>query len=189
MAAIGAPSFRANLPNLLIWAAELEMLRFSVSRAPVPKRDPSMGQPSLSWRLRLLEAVADAVERLDHVEIVVRLLELLAQPLDVAVDGAIVDIDLVVVGSVHERVARLYYTRARGERLQDQELGYRQHHGVPVPVASVALGIEPQLAPLEHAGRFGGRPAGLLRLEAAQHGFDALHHQALRERLGDVVVG
>jgi hypothetical protein len=38
-------------------------------------------------------AVADAVEGLDLGELVVDDLELLAQPLDVAVDGAVVDID------------------------------------------------------------------------------------------------
>src|SRR3712207_2105057 len=42
----------------------------------------------------LLEPVPDAVERLDHVEAVVGRLELLAQPLDVAVDGAVVHVDL-----------------------------------------------------------------------------------------------
>src|SRR5580704_12494299 len=52
-----------------------------------------------------LEAVADAVKRFDHLEIVVHHLELLAQPLDVAVDGAVVDIDLVVIGRIHQRVA------------------------------------------------------------------------------------
>ena len=57
--------------------------------------------------LLLLEAVADAVERLDHLEIVVDGLELLAQPLDVAVDGPVVDIDLIVIGRIHQRVARL----------------------------------------------------------------------------------
>src|SRR5215217_9043421 len=61
-----------------------------------------------------LEAVADAVERLDHLELVVDDLELLAQPLDVAVDGAVVDIDLVVIGRLHERVAALDDARALG---------------------------------------------------------------------------
>src|SRR5438105_15595638 len=51
-----------------------------------------------------LEAVADAVERLDHLELVVDHLELLAQPLDVAVDGAVVDIELVVLWRVLLRV-------------------------------------------------------------------------------------
>ena len=39
-------------------------------------------------------------------------LELLAQPLDVAVDGAVVDIDLVVIGGVHQRVAALHHAGA-----------------------------------------------------------------------------
>src|SRR6266550_3285583 len=54
-----------------------------------------------------LETVADAVKRLDHVEIVIGSLELLAQPLDVAVDGAVVDIDLIVIGRIHQRVPAL----------------------------------------------------------------------------------
>jgi hypothetical protein len=33
--------------------------------------------------------------------------------------------------------------QARGERLQDQKFGYRQHDGVIVPMAGVALWIEP----------------------------------------------
>ena len=39
-------------------------------------------------------------------------LELLAQPLDVAVDGAVVDIDLVVVGRIHQGVAAFHHARA-----------------------------------------------------------------------------
>src|SRR5690606_28351642 len=57
--------------------------------------------------LLLLEAVSYAVKRFDHLEFVVDRLELLAQPLDVAVDGAVVHINLVVIGRVHQRVAAL----------------------------------------------------------------------------------
>src|SRR6266700_4955973 len=65
-----------------------------------PGRHPSVDQPAPSDHefdccgraaSHLLEAVADAVERLDHIEVVVGRLEFLAQPLDVAVDGAVVD--------------------------------------------------------------------------------------------------
>src|SRR3954464_9719111 len=55
-----------------------------------------------------LETVADAVERLDHVEALVDDLELLSQPLDVAVDGAVVHVDLIVVGRVHQGIAALH---------------------------------------------------------------------------------
>src|SRR5258707_200997 len=59
-----------------------------------------------------LEAIAHAVERLDHVEGVVNDLEFLAQALDVAVDRAVVDIDLVVVGGIHQGVATFHHARA-----------------------------------------------------------------------------
>src|SRR5215510_2276363 len=99
----------------------LEMPRFSVSQAPAARREPSVWTAIESPRdLRLLEAIADAVKGLDDVEVVVCLLELLAQPLDVAVDGAVVDVDLVVVGGIHQRVARLDHARTCGERLQDE---------------------------------------------------------------------
>ncbi len=75
-------------------------------------------------RSGFLEAVAHPVQGFDHLEIVVHHLELLAQPLDVAVDGAIVDINLIVIGRVHQRVAALHHARARRQRLQDQELGH-----------------------------------------------------------------
>src|SRR5947209_7136853 len=88
-----------------------------------------------------LEAVADAVERLDHVEVIVGLLELLAQPFDVAVDGAVVDIDLVVIGRIHQRVAAFHYAGAAGECLQDQELGDGERHRFVLPGAGVALRI------------------------------------------------
>src|SRR4051812_8173413 len=43
--------------------------------------------------LHLLEPITDAIQRFDHVEVVVGPLELLAQALDVAVDGAVIDVD------------------------------------------------------------------------------------------------
>src|SRR6185437_16737001 len=66
-------------------------------------------------RSGLLETIADAVQCLDHLEIVVDHLELLAQTLDVAVDGAIVDIDLIVIGRIHQRVAAFDDAGAGGE--------------------------------------------------------------------------
>src|SRR5215472_2315955 len=140
--------------------------------------------------LHFLETVADAIERLDHIEIVVALLEFLAQSLDVAVDRAVVDIDLIVVGGVHQRVAALDHAGAGRERLQDQEFGHRQRHRLALPGAGVALRVHAQQAALEHLGG-----VGLLRLQLilrhapAQHRLDALDQQALRERFADEVVG
>src|ERR1700730_10469683 len=76
-----------------------------VSR-PVRGHDSPVQGPAVHGRLRktralFLETITYAVQRLDHIEIVVAGLELLAQPLDVAVDGAVVDIDLVGVRRRH----------------------------------------------------------------------------------------
>jgi hypothetical protein len=49
-------------------------------------------------RSYFLEAIADTIERLDHIELDVACPELYAQPLDVAVDGPVVHILLIVIG-------------------------------------------------------------------------------------------
>src|SRR5688572_17134507 len=160
------------------------------SQMPTAARDRSNSSaiPPPSGASSFLEAVADAVERLDHVEVVVDLLELLAQPLDVAVDGAVIDVHLVIIRGIHERVPRLDDAGARRERLQDEELGDGERYRALVPVAGMPFRIELELAALQHARRFQGCRLRVLGAEAAQHGLDPLHDEALRERLGDVVV-
>src|SRR5689334_6011762 len=119
--------------------------RVAAGRAMVPVSWSSVG-PDGSRTVRasgFLEAVADAVQRFDHLEIVVGYLELLAQPLDVAVDGAVVDIDLVVIGRVHQRVAALHHARPRRQRLEDQEFRHGQRDRLVLPGAGVALRIHP----------------------------------------------
>ena len=49
----------------------------------------------------LFEAVTDAIECLNHVEGLIHRLQLPAQPLDVAVDGPLVNENLVVTSRVH----------------------------------------------------------------------------------------
>src|SRR4029078_10334517 len=73
-----------------------------------------------------LKAISDAIERLDHLEIVVNALEFLAQTLDVSVDCPIVDINLVVIGGIHQRVAALNHSGAGCESLKDEKLGDRE---------------------------------------------------------------
>ena len=136
------PAMRGETSRL-----EIPVQRF---QAPAANREPHLDRHRAPRDLRLPEAVADAVERLDHVEVLVGLLELLAQPLDVAVDGAIVDVNLVVVGRIHQRIGGLHHAGSRGQSLQDEELGHRQHDRMVVPMAGVALRSSFS-APLQHA--------------------------------------
>src|SRR5690349_12245823 len=69
-------------------------------------RDGPLPAGGRGW-LTVAVAVSDAIERLDQREVVVDRLELLPEPLDVAVDRPVVDIDVLAVGGVHQLVAAL----------------------------------------------------------------------------------
>ena len=58
-----------------------------------------------------------------------------------AVDRAVVDIDVVVVGHVEQLVARLDDARPLGKRLEDQEFGDGQRDILAVPRDLVARGV------------------------------------------------
>lgn len=75
---------------------------------------PCVGMVALRPVLDLSEAVPHAIERLDHIELVVDRLELLAKALDVAVDRAIVHVDLLVIGRIHQRIAAFNDARPLG---------------------------------------------------------------------------
>src|ERR1700727_3048089 len=102
--------------------------------------------------LAFLESVADAVEGLDHFEIRLDHLELLAQPLDVAVDGAIVNIHLIVISRIHQSIAALDDTRSGRQRLENKKLRDRQGHRGIVPSAGMTLRIHLQPAAFENLG-------------------------------------
>src|SRR3984893_16178842 len=92
-------------------------------------------------RALFLETITYAVQRLDHIEFVVTGLEFLAQPLDVAVDGPIVDIDLIVIGRIHQGIAAFDYAGPAGQRLQNEKFGDGEGYRLVLPGAGVALGI------------------------------------------------
>src|SRR5437879_8160466 len=79
------------------------------SRVPGSQRNRE-GFTPLGWRPRsgFAVAVSDAIEGFDRVEIGVHVSEFLAHALDVAVDGSVIHIDLIVVGRVHQVVAALH---------------------------------------------------------------------------------
>ena len=80
--------------------------------------------------------------------------ELAADALDVAVDRAVVDIDVVLVGDVEQLVAALDHAGPLGERLEDQEFGHRQRDVLAVPHDLVPRRVHRQPAALEQR-RFG----------------------------------
>src|SRR5580658_647211 len=95
-------------------------------------------------RSAFLLTITDTVPGLDMGEIVVDDLELLAQPLDVAVDRAVVDIDVLAIGGIHQLVAVLDVTGPLRKRFEDQEFGDGQLDHAAAPSAQMATGVEGQ---------------------------------------------
>ena len=58
-------------------------------------------------RSYFFETIANAVKRLDHIEVNVARPELLAQSLDVAVDRPVVHIALFAIGYIHQGFCRI----------------------------------------------------------------------------------
>jgi hypothetical protein len=67
----------------------------------------------------LFKAIANSVERLNHIERRVNRPKLSAQSFDMAVDGTVIDIDLIVVGGIHERIAAFDHPRSAHQRLKN----------------------------------------------------------------------
>jgi len=65
-----------------------------------------------------LKPVPHPIKRIDHVEGVVGLLDFLAQALDVTVNCAIIDINLIIISDIHQGIAALDYAGTGGECLQ-----------------------------------------------------------------------
>ena len=72
--------------------------------------------------------------------------ELLADALDVAVDGAVVHVDVLAIGGVDQLVARLHHARPRRQRLDQQELGHGELDVLAAPGALVLGLVEHEVA-------------------------------------------
>src|SRR5260221_8822958 len=147
---------------------------------------PSAGAAAAGRGSAVAVAISDTIEGFDMRESRVYCLELLAQPLDVAVDGAIVDIDVLAIGAINELVAALNVAGAQRQRLEDEELGDGEIDIDATPAALVPRRVEHELAALHHRLALA---AAARQLAAAQQGADALDQEALREWLLDVVGG
>src|SRR5207237_10181706 len=87
-------------------------------------------------------SITDAIKGFDLAEFGIDRLELLAQALDVAVDRAVIDVDMLAIGRVHQLIAIFDVTRTLRQRLEDQELGHRQLDGFAVPGTLVARRVD-----------------------------------------------
>src|SRR5438552_5046617 len=81
----------------------------------------------------LSETVSDAIERIDRVKGGIDGTELAPDALNVTVDGAIVDIDIVAIGYVEQLVTGFYNAGPLRERFEDQKLGDGQADEEAVP--------------------------------------------------------
>src|SRR5262249_42374513 len=89
-------------------------------------------------------SIPDAIEGFYLGKIRIDAFELLAEPLDVAVDRSVVDLNVLPIGRVHQLVAVFDVPRTVSERFEDQELGHRELYRLAVPGAQMACRIEDQ---------------------------------------------
>src|SRR5881227_2129969 len=80
-------------------------------------------------------SITDAIEGFDLSEFRIDRLELLAQTLDVAVDRAVIDVNMLAIGRVHQLVAVFDVARALCQRFEDQKLGDGQFDRIVLPGA------------------------------------------------------
>src|SRR6185437_5362644 len=139
----------------------------------------------------LVESIADAIEGLDCIEFGVDASKLASDALDVAVDGSVVDIDVLVIGHIEQLVARFHDAGALRERLEDQEFGDGEAHVLTVPSDLVPSRVHHQAPAFERRRlRFFRTRTRLASLEllAPQDRSDSGDQQALRERLRNIVI-
>src|SRR4029077_17680534 len=132
-------------------------------------------------RSYFLEVIADTIERLDHIELDVACPELYAQPLDVAVDGPVVDIHLIVVSCIHQGVAAFHHSRPARQRLQDEKLGDGERDQLIFPGAGMPLWVYTYLDAFQNLALGFLRDDAILGRGAAQHDLDTFRQESLRK--------
>src|SRR5579864_4653225 len=90
-------------------------------------------------------SISDAIEGFDLRELSIDCLELFAQTLDVAVDRAVVHVDVLAVRGVHQLVAVFDVAGALCQRLENQEFGDGQLDRLTLPGAQMAGRVEHHL--------------------------------------------
>src|SRR6516162_10977742 len=134
---------------------------------------------------RLLEAVVERVARAAHGANRVALgiaIERAAQPADVDVHGALVDVDIAPPYAVEQLLAREYAAGPLHQIFEQAVFGRAQLDRPPGARYAAFLPVHLEVAEAKHV-------AHLLRSRAPQQGVDARNELGNRERLDDVIVG
>ncbi len=134
---------------------------------------------------RSAELEADAMDGLDRV-FATGCGELGSDIADVAVDGAVRDLDVQLIGRGHDLLAVEHHGGPAEQGAQDAELqrGQRQRHLAEMRRVRVLIEPQPAMGKLPRLRLPGRGP----RCGAAQDDVDAGHQLARAERLGDIVV-
>ena len=86
--------------------------------------------------------VTDTVEGVDLCEVWIDGFEFFPDALDVAVDGSVVDIGLVVISCIHQLVAAFHMAGPECQRLEKQKLGYGKNDLRAIPCTGLPYRIE-----------------------------------------------
>ena len=70
-----------------------------------------------------LQPIANSIDCFDQIKGIVDVFELFAQTFDVTIDCPIIDINFVIISSIHQGVTILENPRSNCEGLQDQKFG------------------------------------------------------------------
>src|SRR5579862_925732 len=111
------PDCTSSTPAIMIASATALKKMICQERPEMPRRGAFAMPPSrvtLCASSAFPISVTDTIERLDGIELVTDCLEFLAQSLDMAVDRAVVHVDLVVVSRVHQVVAAFHKSWSLG---------------------------------------------------------------------------
>src|SRR5512135_1111585 len=133
--------------------------------AASPRRTTGLIGVPRARSARSRQPVAAAAHGLDQ-PVVAERLEREAQPADVDVDGALLDVDVITPHVVEQLRTRVHALGPREEEAQQAELGRSQRDGLAGSRHAVRRRIELQRSGREHLLRRLGRAP-------AQHGLDA----------------
>ena len=75
------------------------------------------------FALLLFKAIANTVQGFNDIKIILDYFEFFAEPFAVAVDGAVINVDLVIIGCIHQGIAAFHHAWAQGQGLQDEKFG------------------------------------------------------------------